>query len=85
MVGKRFMEQKMKLIDSGGAHINPDQEGDFYFNVGESVYYLSEFIKIKQVRGVEGDGVTHLSNTGMMVIDIDEANEYVEYKIYTNE
>lgn len=85
MVGKRFMEQKMKLIDSGGAHINPDQEGDFYFNVGESVYYLSEFIKIKQVRGVEGDGVVHLSNTGMMVIDIDEANEYVEYKIYTNE
>jgi len=79
------MEQKMKLIDSGGAHINPDQEGDFYFNVGESVYYLSEFIKIKQVRGVEGDGVVHLSNTGMMVIDIDEANEYVEYKIYTNE
>lgn len=85
MGGEKFMEQKMKLIDSGGAHINPDQEGDFYFNVGESVYYLSEFIKIKQVRGVEGDGVTHLSNTGMMVIDIDEANEYVEYKIYTNE
>ncbi len=85
MVGKKFMEHKMKLIDSGGAHINPDQEGDFYFNVGESVYYLSEFIKIKQVRGVEGDGVTHLSNTGVMVIDIDEVNEYVEYKIYTNE
>lgn len=75
----------MKLIDSGGAHINPDQEGDFYFNVGETVYYLSEFIKIKQVRGVEGNGVTHLSNTSLMVITIDEANEYVEYKIYTND
>ena len=59
------------------------EKSGWYF--GESVYYLSEFIKIKQVRGVEGDGVVHLSNTGMMVIDIDEANEYVEYKIYTNE
>ena len=34
--------------------------------------------------GIKGDGVTHLSNTGMMIIDIDQANEYVEYKIYTD-
>lgn len=74
----------MKLIDSGGAHVNLDQEGDPYFHLGNTVYYLNDFIQIKQVRGIKGDGVTHLSNTGMMIIDIDQANEYVEYKIYTD-
>lgn len=74
----------MKLIDSGGAHVNLDQEGDAYFHLGNTVYYLNDFIKIRQVRGIKGDGVTHLSNTGMMIIDIDQANEYVEYKIYTD-
>ena len=74
----------MKLIDSGGAHINPDQEGDFYFHANNTVYYLKDFIQIKQVMGIKGDGVTHITNTGMMVIDVDEANEYVDYRIYTN-
>lgn len=74
----------MKLIDSGGAHVNLDQEGDPYFHLDNTVYYLNDFIEIRQVMGIKGDGVTHISNTSMMVIDMDQANEYVDYRIYTN-
>lgn len=74
----------MVLVEQETANISFDMEGDPYFMVGETTYYLSEFIKIKQVRGVKGDGVTHITNTGSMIINIDEANEQVEYSIFTN-
>ena len=49
--------------------------------VGETTYYLNEFIKVKDG---EFDGVTHITNTGGIAIKIDEANEEVNYSIFTN-
>lgn len=71
----------MKVIDAGGSHILADQEGDYYFWIGETVYYLTEFVKT--LGNKDYDGVAHISNTGGVGIKIDEANEYVEYEIFT--
>lgn len=71
----------MKIIDEGGSHILADQEGDFYFWIGETIYYLNQFVKTLGNR--DFDGVAHLTNHGGVGIKIDEANEYVEYKIFT--
>lgn len=82
----------MKIIDSGGSHILADQEGDHYFWIGETVYYLTEFVaplrrfKYYNAEGEFGegyDGVASISNVGSIGINIDEAEEYVEYTIFT--
>ena len=72
---------EFKVIDKGGAHIYSDQEGDFYFEIGETVYYLTEFVKT--LGNKDYDGVAHISNTGGVGVKIDEAAEYVEYEIFT--
>lgn len=71
----------MVIVEQETTSISFDQEGDPYFMVGEITYYLNEFIKVKDG---EFDGVTHITNTGGIAIKIDEANEEVNYSIFTN-
>ena len=68
-------------LESSTAPIVADQEGDHYFMVGETIYYLNEFVKTLGNR--DFDGVTHISNQGGIGIKLDEANEEVEYTIFT--
>ena len=69
----------MKIIETETASISFDQEGDAYFMAGDLVYYLNEFMKSES----EFDGVTHIANTGGIGIKVDEANEEVEYSLFT--
>ena len=69
----------MKIIETETASISFDQEGDAYFIAGDLVYYLNEFMKSES----EFDGVTHIANTGGIGIKVDEANEEVEYTLFT--
>jgi len=71
----------MKIIDTDFAPILADQEGDHYFWIGETVYYLNEFVKTLGNR--DFDGVAHITNTGGIGIKVDEVNEGVEYTIFT--
>mgnify|MGYP005996834465 FL=1 len=71
----------MKIIETDIAPIVADQEGDHYFFVGETVYYLNEFMKTLGNR--DFDGVAHITNQGGIGIKVDEANEEVEYTIFT--
>ena len=48
--------------------------------VGVNAHYLNEFMKTDDD---EFDGITHITNTGGMGINIDEANEQVKYTIFT--
>jgi formylmethanofuran dehydrogenase subunit D len=71
----------MTNIETSTAPIVADQEGDHYFMVGETVYYLNEFVKTLGNR--DFDGVAHITNQGGIGIKVDEANEEVEYTIFT--
>ena len=71
----------MTNIETSTAPIVADQEGDHYFMVGDTVYYLNEFMKTLGNR--DFDGVAHITNQGGIGIKIDEANEEVEYTIFT--
>ena len=71
----------MKVIHTDFAPIVADQEGDHYVYIGETVYYLNEFMKTLGNR--DFDGVTHITNAGGIGIKIDEVNEQVEYTIFT--
>ena len=70
----------MISIEQEIASISFDMEGDPYFMVGDIAYYLNEFMKTDDD---EFDGITHITNTGGMGINIDEANEQVKYTIFT--
>jgi len=59
--------------------ISFDQEGDAYFMVGDLAYYLNEFMETEG----DYDGVTSITNTGGIGINIDEVNEEVEYTFFT--
>ena len=71
----------MTNLETSTAPIIADQEGDHYFMVGETVYYLNEFVKTLGNR--DFDGVAHISNQGGIGIKVDEVNEEVEYTIFT--
>ena len=71
----------MTNLETSTAPIIADQEGDHYFMVGETVYYLNEFMKTLGNR--DFDGVAHITNQGGIGIKVDEANEEVEYTIFT--
>ena len=75
----------MKVIETSTAPLVADQEGDFYFMVGEhpvgAVYYLNEFVKT--LGSKDFDGVAHMTNQGGIGIKVDEVNEEVEYTIFT--
>ena len=68
-------------LESSTAPIVADQEGDHYFMVGDTVYYLNEFMKTLGNR--DFDGVAHITNQGGIGIKVDEVNEEVEYTIFT--
>ena len=68
-------------LETSTAPIIADQEGDHYFMVGDTVYYLNEFMKTLGNR--DFDGVAHITNQGGIGIKLDEANEEVEYTIFT--
>jgi|TARA_R100001509_G_scaffold151433_1_gene110882 formylmethanofuran dehydrogenase subunit D len=71
----------MTNLETSTAPIVADQEGDHYFMVGETVYYLNEFMKTLGNR--DFDGVAHITNQGGIGIKVDEVNEEVEYTIFT--
>jgi formylmethanofuran dehydrogenase subunit D len=71
----------MTNLETSTALIIADQEGDHYFMVGDTVYYLNEFMKTLGNR--DFDGVAHITNQGGIGIKVDEANEEVEYTIFT--
>ena len=71
----------MTNLETNTAPIVADQEGDHYFVVGETVYYLNEFMKTLGNR--DFDGVAHITNQGGIGIKVDEVNEEVEYTIFT--
>jgi formylmethanofuran dehydrogenase subunit D len=71
----------MTNLETSTAPIIADQEGDHYFMVGDTVYYLNEFMKTLGNR--DFDGVAHITNQGGIGIKVDEANEEVEYTIFT--
>ena len=71
----------MTNLETSTAPIVADQEGDHYFMVGDTVYYLNEFMKTLGNR--DFDGVAHITNQGGIGIKIDEVNEEVEYIIFT--
>ena len=68
-------------LERSTAPIVADQEGDHYFMVGDTVYYLNQFMKTLGNR--DFDGVAHITNQGGIGIKLDEANEEVEYTIFT--
>ena len=71
----------MANLETSTAPIIADQEGDHYFMVGDTVYYLNEFMKTLGNR--DFDGVAHITNQGGIGIIVDEVNEEVEYTIFT--
>ena len=71
----------MTNLETSTAPIVADQEGDHYFMVGDTVYYLNEFMKTLGNR--DFDGVAHITNQGGIGIKVDEMNEEVEYTIFT--
>ena len=71
----------MTNLETSTAPIVADQEGDHYFMVGDTVYYLNEFVKTLGIR--DFDGVAHITNQGGIGIKVDEVNEEVEYTIFT--
>ena len=71
----------MTNLETSTAPLVADQEGDHYFMVGETVYYLNEFMKTLGDR--DFDGVAHITNQGGIGIKVDEANEEVEYTVFT--
>ena len=71
----------MTNLETSTAPIVADQEGDHYFMVGDTVYYLNEFMKTLGNR--DFDGVAHITNQGGIGIKVDEVNEEVEYSIFT--
>ena len=70
----------MKVIDKGSSPIYSDQEGDFYFEIGETIYYINEFMIVE---GGKHDAIASISNTGGIGIKINDAEEYVNYEIFT--
>ena len=71
----------MTNLETSTAPIIADQEGDHYFMVGDTVYYLNEFMKTLGNR--DFDGVAHITNQGGIGIKVDEVNEEVEYTFFT--
>jgi len=70
----------MKVIDKGSSPIYSDQEGDFYFEIGETIYYINEFMIVE---GGKHDAIASISNTGGIGIKINDVEEYVNYEIFT--
>jgi hypothetical protein len=70
----------MKVINKGDSPIHIDQEGDAYFYVGDTVYYINEFMIVKDGKH---DAIASISNTGGIGIKINDAEEYVNYEIFT--
>ena len=71
----------MTNLETSTAPIVADQEGDHYFMVGDTVYYVNEFMKTLGNR--DFDGVAHITNQGGIGIKVDDVNEEVEYTIFT--
>jgi hypothetical protein len=72
----------MKIVFEGQSHISTDQEGEPYFYHGETTWYLNEFVAFKNPKDNFGyQAGTHISNTGAILINIDAAEEMVDYAI----
>ena len=71
----------MKILETQTATIDFDQDGDAYFMANGVANYLNEFMKTD---GGDFDGVTHITNTSGIGININESNEEVEYTVFTS-
>lgn len=65
------------VVDRGTAEIQFDQEGDAYFMVEGTVYYLNEFMRAD---GNPGVGYKTLSNTGGIAATIGSTGEEVYFE-----
>ena len=76
----------MQIIDTQTTNVVTDQEGDHYFMVGETVYYLKDFVWVSGnvvESETQFDAVSHITNTGGIGVVVDEANEEITYTIFT--
>lgn len=70
----------MNIVEQDTATISIDMEGDARFMVGNTAYYLNEFLRMDSGKF---DAITHITNVGGMGIKINEAEETVDYTIFT--
>jgi hypothetical protein len=76
----------MKIIFENQSNLSIDQEGEHYFNHGDTTWYLQDFTAIKHPAECFGyQASTHISNTGAMLIKINELEETIDYAIVTIE
>jgi hypothetical protein len=73
----------MNVVFKGQATIYADQEGNHYFHHGETTWYLEDFMKSDPKNNLGYSAGTHISNTGGILINVNESEESVDYAIVT--
>jgi hypothetical protein len=76
----------MKVVFEGQSNLSADQEGEYYFYHGDTTWYLNDFMAVRNPKDNFGyQAATHISNTGGILINVDELEETVDYAIVTIE
>lgn len=73
----------MNVVFKSQATIYADQEGNHYFFHGGTTWYLEDFVKINPKNNLGYSAGTHISNTGGILINVNESEESVDYAIVT--
>jgi hypothetical protein len=71
----------MKILIEEQATLFYDQEGHPYFHHGETTWYLEDFLRIDPKHNFGYYAGTHISNTGGILINVDEKEEIVHFAI----
>ena len=72
----------LKITDTQTTGLQFTKEGDAYFKIGDTKYYLNEFVT-SEGHIKDFDAITHITNVGGLGINIDEEYEEVEYSFFT--